>query len=135
MNPDLAASTQEKNPPCNFLSDLSIALISPNERRRAAAAESAWNICEFSSYLATPSDRAKLSQLRYDVIMVDIDDDMENALKFVESLTSRESATVLVYSSDRNPEKLARCMNAGARDFLAFPFQQEAMNEALKRFR
>lgn len=135
MNPDLAASAQERNSRCNLLSDLSIAMISPNEKRRAAAAESAWNICEFSSYLATPSDRAKLSQLRYDIIMVDIDDDTENALKLVESLTSSDSARVLVYSSERNPEKLARCMNAGARDFLAFPFQQEAMNEALQRFR
>jgi len=135
MNPDLAVSAQENDSRCNFLSDLAIALISPNERRRAAAAESAWNICEFSSYLATPSDRAKLSQLRYDVIMVDIDDDTENALKLVESLTASDSARVLVYSSERNPEKLARCMNAGACDFLAFPFQFEAMNEALKRFR
>ena len=135
MNPDLAASTQGKNSRCNYLSDLSIALISPNEKRRAAAAESAWNICEFSSYLATPSDRAKLSQLRYDIIMVDIDGDTENALKLVESLSSTESARVLVYSSERSSEKLARCMNAGARDFLAFPFQQEALNEALKRFR
>src|SRR6185312_10575446 len=135
MNPDLAASTQGKNSHCNYLSQLSIALISPNEKRRAAAAESAWNICEFSSYLATPSDRAKLSQLRYDIIMVDIDGDTENALKLVESLSSTESARVLVYSSERSSEKLARCMNAGARDFLAFPFQFEAMNEALKRFR
>ena len=135
MNPDLAASAQGKNSGCNFLSDLSIALISPNEKRRAAAAESAWNICEFSSYLATPSDRAKLSQLHYDIIMVDIDGDTENALKLVESLTSSDSTRVLVYSSETNPEKLTRCMNAGARDFLAFPFQQEAMNEALKRSR
>ena len=135
MNPDLVTVAQEENSRCNFLSDLSIALISPNERRRAAAAESAWNICEFSSYLATPTDRAKLSQLHYDIIMVDIDDDTENALKLVESLSSSDSARVLVYSSERNPEKLTRCMNAGARDFLAFPFQPEAMNEALMRFR
>lgn len=135
MNPDLVTAAQEENSCCNFLSDLSIALISPNERRRAAAAEAAWNICEFSSYLATPSDRAKLSQLRYDIIMVDIDDDTETALKLVESLSSRDSARVLVYSSERNPEKLTRCMNAGARDFLAFPFQREAMNDALTRFR
>lgn len=131
MNSHLAVSAQRKD----LLSELSIALISPNERRRAAAAESVWDICEFSSYLATPSDRAKLSQLHYDIIMVDIDDDTENALKLVESLTSTESVRVLVYSSESNPEKLARCMNAGARDFLAFPFQREAMNEALMRFR
>lgn len=133
MIANLVTAASVKDFRCNS-SDLSIALISPNEKRRAAAAESACNICEFSSYLATPSDRAKLSQLRYDVIMVDIDGDTENALKLVESLSSSDSARVLVYSSERSPEKLTRCMHAGARDFLAFPFQREAMTEALKRF-
>lgn len=132
MIANFTTAAQFKDSRCDS-SDLSIALISPNEKRRAAAAESACTICEFSSYLATPSDRVKLSQLRYDVIMVDIDGDTENALKLVESLCSSDSAKVLVYSSDRSPEKLTRCMHAGARDFLAFPFQREAMTEALKR--
>lgn len=134
MTANFSPAALDKDSRCNVPSDLSIALISPNERRRAAAAESACTICEFSSYLATPSDRAKLSQLRYDVIMVDIDGDTENALKLVESLSSSDSARVLVYSSERSPEKLTRCMHAGARDFLAFPFQREAMSAALMRF-
>jgi pilus assembly protein CpaE len=117
----------------NFASELSIALVSPNEKRRAAAAESASHICEFASFLANPADQEKLSQLQFDVIMVDIDDDSERAMKVVEKLSSEGNNRVLVYSSDKNPEKLTRCMRAGARDFLAFPFEPGAMNEALSR--
>lgn len=113
--------------------DLSIALISPNEKRRAVAAESASDICEFASYLANPSDQARMSQMQYDVIMVDIDGDAESALKLVETLSSDSRTWVLVYSSERSAEKLARCMRAGARDFLAFPFEPAAVHEALKR--
>ncbi|HEX5431458.1 MAG TPA: hypothetical protein VFW83_05805, partial [Bryobacteraceae bacterium] len=108
MNANFAASAQTRDSRVGFPSELSIALVSPNEKRRAAAAESACSICEFSSYLATPSDRAKLSQLRYDVIMVDIDGDTENALKLVEGLSSSDNARVLVYSSDKSPDKLTR---------------------------
>jgi DNA-binding NtrC family response regulator len=113
--------------------DLSIALISPDEKRRAAAAESASNFCEFTSYLANPADLARLSQMQYDVIMVDIDGDTEAALKLVEKFSSGGKSWVLVYSSESSPEKLARCMRAGARDFLAFPFQPAVVNETLKR--
>lgn len=127
----LDASRQHSSSYCS--ADLSIALISPNEKRRAAAAESACNICEFSSYLANPADQARMSQLQYDVIMVDIDEDTESALKLVEKLNSGGSSRVLVYSSDTSPEKLARCMRAGARDFLAFPFEPAAVTAALTR--
>jgi DNA-binding NtrC family response regulator len=113
--------------------ELAIALISPNESRRAAAAESACDICEFSSYLANPVDQARMSQMQYDVILVDIDGDLESSLKLVEKLSSDGKAWVLVYSSDRTAEKLSRCMRAGARDFLAFPFEAAAVSEALKR--
>lgn len=116
----------------NFALDLSIALVSPNEKRRTAAAESASTFCEFSSFLAHAADQEKLLQLQFDVILVDIDDDAERSLKIVENL-SREGNKVLVYSSDKSPEKLARCMRAGARDFLAFPFEPGAVNEALSR--
>jgi pilus assembly protein CpaE len=131
-NTPLDASPELSSSYCT--ADLSIALVSPNEKRRAAAAESACNFCEFSSYLANPADQARMSQLQYDVIMVDIDDDTENSLKLVEKLCSAGNSRVLVYSSDTSPEKLARCMRAGARDFLAFPFEPAAVTAALNRF-
>lgn len=134
MNTTIAPTVPYEDSRCDVLSELSIALISPNEKRRIAAAESACAFCEFSSYLATPADRAKLSQLRYDVIMVDVDGDTDSAVKLVESLSSGNTARVFVYSSEPTPEKLTRCIHAGARDFFAFPFQREAVVEALTRF-
>ena len=133
MNANLPQDAPRELASSHCVADLSIALVSPNENRRAAAAESACNICEFASYLANPSDLAKMSQLQYDVIMVDIDGDVESALKLVEKISSDAKNRVLVYSSDASPEKLTRCMRAGARDFLAFPFQPAAVGEALKR--
>lgn len=120
-------------PSYRFASELSIALVSPDEKRRAAAADSASNLFEFASYLATPADQARMSQLQYDVIMIDIDGDIDRALKLVEKINAESRAWVLVYSSGRSPEKLARCMRAGAHDFVAFPFETTAVAEALKR--
>lgn len=114
--------------------DLSVALVSPDETRRAEAAESACDFCEFAAYLATPADQARLEQFQYDVIMVDIDGEFENALKLVEKLSSNRKTRVLVYSSDKSLEKVTRCMRAGARDFLVFPFEHDATIEALNRF-
>lgn len=133
MNANFPHEAPRENSGNRCAADLSIALIAPNETRRAAAAESAWDICEFATYLANASDLAKLDQMQYDVIMVDIEVDTERALKLVEKLSSESRNWVLVYSSDRSPEKLTRCMRAGARDFLAFPFEPAAVAEALKR--
>lgn len=133
MNANPAYDAERETGSYILAADLSIAMISPNEKRRAAAAESACNICEFSSYLATPADQERLSQLRYDLILIDIDGDTEKALGLVERFSSDGANRVLVFSSEKNPEKLARCMRAGARDFLAFPFQPRAMTEALHR--
>lgn len=133
MNANTACNPQRETGNDFLATDLSIAMVSPNERRRAAAAESACNLCEFSSYLATAADQERLLQLRYDVIMVDIDGDTEKALSLVEKFSSDGANRVLVYSSDKTPEKVTRCMRAGARDFLAFPFERSAMAEALHR--
>lgn len=133
MNANTPLHASREHSSSSRAADLSIALISPNEKRRAAAAESACNICEFSSYLANPADLARMSQMQYDVIMVDIDDGAESALKLVEKISSEGNSKVLVYSSDTSAEKLARCMRAGARDFLAFPFESAAVTAALDR--
>lgn len=133
MNPNTPHNSFCELPNHRFASDLSIALVSPDEQRRAAAADSASSLFEFASYLATPADQARLSQMQYDVVLIDIDGDTERALKLVEKFNSESRAWVLVYSSGRSPEKLARCMRAGAHDFVAFPFETAAVAEALKR--
>jgi DNA-binding NtrC family response regulator len=131
MTHNLALDTCRNHSENRCVTDLSIALIAPDERRRAAAAQSAADICDFYSFLS--SEQAKFSQLRFDVIMIDIDGDTDQALKLVSEFSSDGKTKVLVYSSDINPEKLARSMCAGARDFLAFPFGSAALAEALDR--
>lgn len=133
MNENLSHNTYCRQPSSGCDADLSIALVSPNEFRRAAAVESIAVICEFSSYLSNPADLARLSSLKYDAILVDVDGDTDKALKLVEKLSSDDETAVLVYSSQISPDLLARCMRAGARDFLACPFERGAVMEAFGR--
>jgi pilus assembly protein CpaE len=133
MNENLSQNAYCRQPDSGCDAELSIALVSPNEFRRAAAVESIAVICDFASYLSNPADLARLSSLKYDVIMVDVDGDTDAALKLVENLSSDDETAVLVYSSQINPDLLARCMRAGARDFLACPFEQSAVTEAFSR--
>jgi pilus assembly protein CpaE len=117
---------------------LSIALIGPDDRRRAdavqALAECAGkNIREFTSYPPSLDDVPRLLEQHYDVIIVDLDSDPEYALDLVESIGSNGMATVMVYSDKADPELLVRCMRAGAREFLTLPFDAEVMAEALVR--
>lgn len=133
MNENASHDAYCRQPSASCDADFSVALVSPNEFRRAAAVQSAAEICEFSSFLSTPADLARLAGMNFDVILVDIDDDTFRALKLVETLSSDPTNRVLVYSSDRSPEMLARCMGTGARDFLAFPFERDAVMEAFGR--
>lgn len=127
-----SAHTADCNYPGNrCATGLSIALIAPDEAHRAAAVQSAAGICDVSAFLSV--DQGRVLQLGFDVIMIDIDGDTDRALKLVSNFSSDEKTKVLVYSSDINPEKLARSMCAGARDFLAFPFGPNALAEALNR--
>ena len=130
---NLANSIDLNNPSPGYGANLAIALISPSEQRRDAAARSAAAICEVSSYVFNAADMEELSQRHYDVMMIDIEDDTERVLKLVEIFSSDGNSKVLVYSTSISREILARCICAGARDFLAFPFEPAAMKEALDR--
>lgn len=133
MNENASQTSYCRQPSNGGDADLSIALVSPNEFRRAAAVESVADLCDFSSYLSNPADLARLSSLKYDVILVDVDGDTDAALKLVENLSSDEDTAVLVYASRVNPELLARCIRSGARDFLVLPFERSAVMEAFGR--
>ncbi len=69
----------------------------------------------------------------YDVIVIDLDIDPELALELVETIGANGMATVMVYSESSDPELLVRCMRAGAREFLPFPFAPDVAAEALVR--
>ena len=118
--------------------DLTIAIIGPDERRRAATVR-AINDCgttsvrEFPSYPAHHEDVPSLLEQQFDVIIIDLDSDSEPALELVESVGSQGSSTLMVYSSNPDPDLLVRCMRAGAREFLTVPLVPETMAEALVR--
>jgi pilus assembly protein CpaE len=116
---------------------LSVALIGPDERRRRAMAEAlsgpqAAVTYEASSYPAL-DDATRMAEANYDVIVVDLDSDPEQALDLVEHICSRSPATVMVYSARADRELLVRSMRAGAREFLTEPLAPGTIAEALVR--
>lgn len=117
---------------------LSVALIGPNEVQRSAAVIvlslcGGNELCQFSSYPPRLDDVPKMLEENYDAVIVELDSDREYALDLVESIGANGRATVMVYSSSNDPELLVRCMQAGAREFLSYPFSREVIAEALVR--
>jgi len=116
---------------------LSVALIGPQEQRRHAVASAlagsqASVTREFTSYPGF-DDVPRLLDPGYDVIIVELDTDPEQALDLVEHICGSSSATVMVYSASTDSELLVRCMRAGAREFLTQPIAPSTIAEALVR--
>ena len=119
-------------------SNLSIAVISPDEQRRNAAT-SVLGECQNGSireFISYPPDLHNVSRMlgnNFDIIFIDLDSDPEYALDLVESICTLGLATAIVYSAQADPDLLVRCMRAGAREYLMLPFDREEMAEALVR--
>ncbi|HEY1985208.1 MAG TPA: AAA family ATPase [Terracidiphilus sp.] len=118
--------------------DLSIVLMGPDEQCRAAfvRAVAGWPGCDVQqipSYPSGPSDLTWLLDKQPHVILIDLDSDPERALRVVEDLSSKATATVMVYSAEADSERIVRSMRAGAREFLTIPFEPESLSEALIR--
>ena len=117
---------------------LSIALIGPNLDRRSSALMALNScggneVCEFASYPPALEDVPKMLEENYDAVIVELDSNPEYALELVESIGANGRATVMVYSDNADSELLMRCMRAGAREFLTYPFSAELVAEALVR--
>jgi pilus assembly protein CpaE len=117
---------------------LSIAVISPDERRRSVAmkalSECPGNqIQEFVSCPSDPDDVPRMLGHNFDVVIVDLDTNPEGMLNLVEAISIHGLATAMVYSASIDPQVLLRCMRAGAREFFNLPFTPGAMSEALAR--
>ncbi len=116
---------------------LSVALIGPEEapRRELAmyvASPQAKVTQEFRSY-PEQSDMPQLLESGFDVIIIDMDSNPEQALDLVEEICSHSSITVMVYSARHDSDLLVRCMRAGAREFLTQPLSTNTISEALIR--
>jgi len=130
-------STSMQGPDTFDVHVMSVALIGPEEQRRKAVASalagSQANVTrEFTSYPEL-DDVPQLLETGFDVIIVDLDSDPEHALDLVEHICGNSSATVMVYSTQADPELLVRCMRAGAREFLSQPIAPSKIAEALVR--
>jgi len=119
-------------------SDLSIALIGPNENRRrivanALAGSGSTMVREFPSYPNKSTDVPRLLEQNFDVFIIDLDGDQRYALELVEEIAANSSITVMVFSMNNDPNLLMSCMRAGAREFLSQPVALGQLNDALTR--
>ncbi len=118
---------------------LSVALVMPNAtRRRSLVAALAGTqfvplVHEFASY-PSRDDLPAIARLGCQVLIVDLDDDVEQAIHVIENIGRHEAAMTVMAASSRNDSALMRrSMQAGARDFLVEPFLPETVGEAFAR--
>jgi len=117
---------------------LSVALIAPDAKRRrsltTAFAGSYFTVArEFDAY-PSPADLTEIARLGCDVVIVDLDSDVEQSMRVIESICSpNPGMTVMAYSSKNDATLMRRSMQAGAREFLIEPLLPEALDEAFIR--
>ena len=116
---------------------LSIVVIGPQEQSRMAVADALVGLTSGTPrqlpFYPDIDQVSKLTELYFDVVILDLDSDPETALDLLESLCANSAATVMVYSSVADSELMVRCMRAGAREFLTLPLAPGAMAEAMVR--
>lgn len=117
---------------------LSVALIGPDEPRRRAIAHALAGgteatVAQELSFYPDVDDIPAFLNKAYDVVIVDLDSDPEVALDLVENICTKSATTVMVYSAQKDPDLLVRCMRAGAREFLTQPVAPGKLAEALVR--
>jgi pilus assembly protein CpaE len=117
---------------------LSIALIGPDGQSRQLISNelAGWadgSIQEYSYYPSVADELPRMLAENYDVVIVDLESDPQQALDIVESLCVKTSATVMVYSAEVDPSTVVRCMQAGAREFIELPLQPGVLVDALVR--
>lgn len=116
---------------------LSVVIVSPEEDRRREIisgmnALPPQNVKEYGTY---PQGDLFENLLRedHDVYMIDLDGNPSHALYLVETICSRSSATVMVFSESTGSDLLLQSMRAGAKDFLKIPAERPALEAAMLR--
>jgi pilus assembly protein CpaE len=69
----------------------------------------------------------------FDVVLLAVDREKEDALKTIETLSHAGTATPMAYSQSTHDDLLIRCMRAGVREFLLYPFAPGVIEEAFGR--
>jgi len=119
-------------------SPLTVVLIAPNAARRRSLATalggSRASITREIKEYPSRSDLTTLAGLDCEAVIVDLDEDVEQAMRVIENVSSLNAATtVMAYSSRHDEALMRRTMQAGAREFLAEPLLPETVREAFIR--
>lgn len=121
------------------MSDLSIVVVGPNEllRRKVCDAVMLRDAQVAREYAIYPdvSQRHALNNLtEQDVLLVELDSDPEAGLDLIrQAASATDSVTVMAYSCSKDADLVVRCMQVGAREFLAVPLNSEQLSQALQR--
>jgi len=131
-------STQMNSAPESLgIGILSVALIGPDASRRKSLSKSladsgACMTRELDAY-PTTGDLPGLLEADFDVVVLDLDSNPEQALDLVERFCVNSTMTVMVFSARSDADLLVRCMRAGAREYLTQPIAPEMLAQALIR--
>jgi pilus assembly protein CpaE len=135
----LTGSTMPNIPDSDGPAALSVAVVMPNATRRRSlvtaleTSQFAPLVHEFTSY-PSRDELPALARLGCQVLIVDLDDDVEQAIHVIENIGRHKAAMIVMVASSRNDSALMRrSMQAGARDFLVEPFLPETVGEAFAR--
>jgi len=117
---------------------LSIAIVDPDFERRNAVAgivcalRSDGKIPKVTSLPDVGNSQILVNQ-GFDVVLMAVDKDKEAALKTIEALCRVGTVTPMAYSQSTQDDLLIRCMRAGVREFLLYPFATGVIEEAFGR--
>jgi len=119
-------------------SNPTVVLICPDEaeRRMLTRALVMQGAAIASTYDAYPAyhELPAIVDLECDAFVIELDTDADIGLDLVEVICTRKpSTTVMVYAQSHQADLLVRCMQAGAREFLAGVLKQDTVAEALLR--
>jgi len=113
---------------------LSVGLVGPNDSNRLAVTRelSGPEVRVLRDYYLQ-FDLENLLEAKHDVVIIDLDHDVEDALNLVRTLSRTRTITVMVYSVHPGLELMNRALEAGANEFLALPLTPNAVSGALIR--
>jgi pilus assembly protein CpaE len=83
--------------------------------------------------LADVGNSQMLINQGFDVVLIAVDKEKESALRTIEVLCRTGTATPMAYSQRTDDDLLIRCMRAGVREFLRYPFATGILDEAFGR--
>jgi pilus assembly protein CpaE len=117
---------------------LSIAVVDPDLERCNVVASA---LCALRSATVAPrvttlanlANSTLLTSQSFNVVLIAVDGDQETALKTIEAIVRSGRSIPMAYSDRAGDDMLVRCMRAGVREFLLYPFAPGVIEEAFSR--